>query len=31
MSLAVTFGLIFGGIIYSLWKTKSEETSTPIT
>jgi tellurite resistance protein TerC len=27
LSLAVTFGLILGGILYSLWKTKSEEAS----
>jgi tellurite resistance protein TerC len=25
LSLAVTFGLILGGILYSLWKTKGEE------
>ena len=25
LSLAVTFGLILGGIFYSLWKTKGEE------
>lgn len=31
VSLAVTFGLIFGGIIFSLWKTKSAETATPST
>jgi len=29
LSLAVTFGLILGGILYSLWKTKGENTSTP--
>jgi len=25
LSLAVPFGLILGGILYSLWKTKGEE------
>jgi tellurite resistance protein TerC len=25
LSLAVTFGLILGGILYSLWKTKGED------
>ncbi|MFN7323908.1 MAG: TerC family protein [Sphingomonadales bacterium] len=29
LSLAVTFGLILGGILYSLWKTKGENTTTP--
>jgi tellurite resistance protein TerC len=29
LSLAVTFGLILGGILYSLWKTKGESTTTP--
>ncbi|MFN5824575.1 MAG: TerC family protein, partial [Sphingomonadales bacterium] len=28
LSLAVTFGLILGGILYSLWKTKGENTTT---
>ena len=27
LSLAVTFGLILGGIAWSLWKTRGEETT----
>ncbi len=29
LSLAVTFGLILGGILYSLWKTRGAEPATP--
>lgn len=29
LSLAVTFGLILGGILYSLWKTKGEDAEKP--
>jgi tellurite resistance protein TerC len=28
LSLGVTFGLILGGIIYSLWKTKGQDEAT---